>query len=449
MLQKTGIIYQYKKPSAPSAALAPIRATVDRLPIGIKPSFIEEDTIEVTYDATSLAGLLHPEPHFLEPMTLFEGSSEEDQRQAPSFKPHASILMPPPIGGKQVSSVKSLSQTIQPPSAVSKPVPSFKPLVPKFKPLVSNFPRPSVGVKPSIVHTPPPNFNLTEPLPIAINPQELQAQPTRDNSESVVTDPLIPKIMPNPQHKGDQKAAQMRMATQGVVNPNSKFQISNFKFKRFLGIALVVISLIGMSVPIIPKVRLEAMYQIDQMQSNATKLANAAHPLPPAVPVSFDPLIGPDGKRIVPVNTQFSIIIPKVGINSAVIPGVDPLDPKSYTPALLKGVAQAKTSYFPDQDGAVYLFSHSTNYQWFVKDLNAIFYNVKNLEPGDLIVVYYKNQEYTYKFVNKTIVSPSDTSYLLPITGKRMLILQTCWPPGSTTERLLIFADLVSSGQQI
>ncbi len=97
----------------------------------------------------------------------------------------------------------------------------------------------------------------------------------------------------------------------------------------------------------------------------------------------------------------------------------------------------------------MYLFSHSTNYDWFVKDLNAVFYLLKNLTDGDLIVIYYKGRQYTYKLREKRVVKPTDVSYLIPQKGTRTLILQTCWPPGSTTERLLLFADLVEEQSAI
>jgi LPXTG-site transpeptidase (sortase) family protein len=216
---------------------------------------------------------------------------------------------------------------------------------------------------------------------------------------------------------------------------------SSFFTKRVIGAALVVIALIGGTIPILPKATLEAKYQLSKIQD--TKIKNEQAHLPLSVPLVFTPLVGPDGQKITPVNTDFSLIIPKLGINSPVISGVDPFVAKDYTAALEIGVAQSKTSYLPDQDGAVYLFSHSTNYAWYVKDMNAVFYQIKDLEPGDKVILFYKGKQYTYQFINKTVTSPADTTYLLPITGKKMLILQTCWPPGSTTERLLIFADLV------
>jgi LPXTG-site transpeptidase (sortase) family protein len=233
---------------------------------------------------------------------------------------------------------------------------------------------------------------------------------------------------------------QPQIVTQPVVQ---KAQKRSFPWRPVAGVAFLAAAIIGLAIPLIPKATFEVSYFIGQKQQKAIVEEKEAKPMPQAVPLTFNPLIGPDGKEITPVNTEFSIVIPKVGINAPVIAGVDALNVKDYTQALAKGVAHAKSSYLPDQDGATYLFSHSTNYQWFVRDLNAIFYNVKNLTEGDLIVVFYKGNRYTYTYKNKAIVAPSDTTYLLPITGKKMLILQTCWPPGTTENRLLIFADLI------
>ena len=155
------------------------------------------------------------------------------------------------------------------------------------------------------------------------------------------------------------------------------------------------------------------------------------------------PLENDDGSIITPVDDQFSLIIPKISVNATVLPSVNPADPVEYNKALQKGVAHAVTSFFPDQDGTVYLFSHSTNYDWFVKDLNAVFYLLKNLEIEDKIIVMYKGTPYSYAITDKRIVAPKDISYLVPEAGAKRLILQTCWPPGSTTERLLIFADYI------
>ncbi len=243
---------------------------------------------------------------------------------------------------------------------------------------------------------------------------------------------------------------------------------------RLFGLGMVALALGGLAGPMTPRVRLEAKYALLQAQHAwpAIRTAIAARitsmetvmvavaqnkqpqpvavvPQPPAaVPAVFDPLKTPDGASIDPINKDFSLVIPKIGVNAAVIPAVNPTKPGEYLAALQKGIAHSSLSYFPNEDGTVFLFSHSTNYDWFVGDLNAVFYLLKNLEEKDMVVLFYKGTSYTYRITGKQIVDPTAVSYMAPQAGDRRLILQTCWPPGSTTQRLLIFADLVETSNE-
>lgn len=221
---------------------------------------------------------------------------------------------------------------------------------------------------------------------------------------------------------------------------------------RKLGLGIIVLALGGLTGPLTPTLRLETNYALKHAQLTIQQINKLTKdkPLPKAAPVIFNPLVTANGTPIVPINSEFSLIVPKVGINAAVIPAVNPTKPGEYMEALEKGVAHSSLSYFPDEDGTVYLFSHSTNYDWFVNDLNAVFYLLKNLETGDPIVVIYNSRRYTYRLTDKQVVPSTSVSYLVPQVGRKRLILQTCWPPGSTEERLLIFADLVEEyGTQI
>jgi len=211
-----------------------------------------------------------------------------------------------------------------------------------------------------------------------------------------------------------------------------------------IGFGIVALALGGVFRSVIPSVQMELSFYLPRIVDRVnTMWVKPAPQLPKSVPKVFTPLLDDNGNEIVPSDTNFSIIVPKIGINATVIPAVDPTSPASYDEALSKGVAHVSTSFFPNENGAVYLFSHSTNYEWFVKDLNAVFYLMKNLEAGDLVILIYKGTRYTYSITEKRIVAPDEVSYIAPIEGKKMLILQTCWPPGSTTERLLVFADLI------
>ncbi|MBI5613782.1 sortase [Candidatus Gottesmanbacteria bacterium] len=277
-------------------------------------------------------------------------------------------------------------------------------------------------------------------------------------SEGAVLTTYLPHVsdatIREPQNlKNDQKKVLERVFIQiKAKDVNKKLPTTDYPLKinhphlpRSLASALVVISLGGIIGPLIPTLRLEAGYMIDQMKTSVVQNMVPSPTLPPSAPTIFDPLVKPDGEKIEPINIDFSVIVPKVGINAAVASNVDPKSEASYLPALAKGVAHASASFLPDQDGTVYLFSHSTNYDWFVKDLNAVFYHLKSLDTGDLIVVVYKNVRYTYRLREKKVVAPNEISYLIPQHGTKTLILQTCWPPGSTAERLLIFADFIES----
>jgi LPXTG-site transpeptidase (sortase) family protein len=228
---------------------------------------------------------------------------------------------------------------------------------------------------------------------------------------------------------------------------SSPFAIQYSVFKantmlRPLASALLIVSLGGITGPLIPEIRLESLYALSRARQAVIQTISPVQALPPSAPVLFNPLVTQDGTVMTPVDSNFSVIVPKVGINAPILADVDPKKEESYLPALAKGVAHASTSFLPDQDGTVYLFSHSTNFDWFVQDLNAVFYHLKSLDAGDLIVVVYKNVRYTYRLREKKVVAPNEISYLIPQHGTRTLILQTCWPPGSTAQRLLLFADL-------
>jgi LPXTG-site transpeptidase (sortase) family protein len=212
--------------------------------------------------------------------------------------------------------------------------------------------------------------------------------------------------------------------------------------RKTIGLAVIALAFGGILRPTLPTILAEANYQKDALSASIQNKINPPQEFPQSVPVLFNPLFDQAGNPIEPVNTDFSIIVPVAGINAPVVANVDPANTEEYHEALLSGVAHAKMSYLPDQNGTVYLFSHSTNYEWYVKDLNAIFYTLKNVEPGDWIVLLYKNTRYTYQVAKKEIVAPTAVEYIQPQEGSRTLILQTCWPPGSTTERLLVFADL-------
>ena len=184
----------------------------------------------------------------------------------------------------------------------------------------------------------------------------------------------------------------------------------------YLGLSLVAVSLISLFLIYFSIFRLEVEYQ------------------------TLGPGKVSQKQNLKPKDTEFGIVIPKIRANAKVVPNVDPFNSSAYQFALTKGVAHAKGSSFPDSDGNVFLFSHSSVNFYEASKYNSIFYLLDKLEKGDQIQIYYKNKEHKYNVYDKKLVDPRDISYLKKNSDKKTLTLMTCWPPGTTFQRLLILA---------
>jgi len=145
-------------------------------------------------------------------------------------------------------------------------------------------------------------------------------------------------------------------------------------------------------------------------------------------------------ETLIPVDTDFSIVVPKIAANARIIPNVNPADEREYLEKLKLGVAHAAGTYFPGDGGNIFLFAHSTDYVWNISTYNAVFYLLYKLEAGDEINIYYKGRRYVYIVEGNAKVKPSEVEYMTQPTDTEMLTLQTCWPPGTTLQRLLVFA---------
>ncbi|OGK30037.1 hypothetical protein A3G67_00185 [Candidatus Roizmanbacteria bacterium RIFCSPLOWO2_12_FULL_40_12] len=147
---------------------------------------------------------------------------------------------------------------------------------------------------------------------------------------------------------------------------------------------------------------------------------------------------------LTPEDPQFSVVIPKIGANARILPNIDAGDENVYLPALQQGVAHAAGTAFPGEKGHIFLFAHSTDYFWNIGSYNAVFYLLYKLEKGDSVNVFFNGQRYVYKVLNKIVVNPHEVEYLTRKTNKEFLTLQTCWPPGTTLKRILVFAIRVT-----
>lgn len=215
---------------------------------------------------------------------------------------------------------------------------------------------------------------------------------------------------------------------------------------------LVAGGIVGLFVLFSPMLYVEAKYRVtamtqEQEVAGTTDIAQELQvTLPEIKTPTFSHLINDKYLKFLnPVDANFSIVIPKLAINSRVIPEVDAANRDEYSVALKKGAAHAKGTYLPGQRGRTFIFAHSTDYVWNITQFNAVFYLLKELVPGDQVHVVYQGKVFPYEVTERHIVEPSDVSYMQPETGHEELVLQTCWPPGTSAKRLIIIARPVQN----
>jgi LPXTG-site transpeptidase (sortase) family protein len=149
---------------------------------------------------------------------------------------------------------------------------------------------------------------------------------------------------------------------------------------------------------------------------------------------------------IVPYENR--IVIPKINKN---IPLVD-IDPRSGTDTtnlenifmkeLERGVVRYPGTAEPGHKGNAFIFGHSSNYPWMPGEYNQVFAMLDKLSFGDEIIVYYRQKKYVYVVKEKKIVKPGNVKSLERDENKTELSLMTCWPLGTSLNRLLVFAEL-------
>lgn len=192
------------------------------------------------------------------------------------------------------------------------------------------------------------------------------------------------------------------------------------KILNVFGNVLILVSLIFLYLTFAPVIKEEVKYQKREV----------FHQVPVA-------------KDLTPPNKNFSIVIPKIGAVAPIYANIDPFNEKEYLSILHKGVAQARGTKLPGEEGNVYLFAHSTDAFYNVGRYNAVFYLLGKLKKGDEIQIFYKGREIKYSVSEVKVVSADSVKYLGTIGGGKTLTLQTCYPPGTTIERLIVVANQV------
>lgn len=207
-------------------------------------------------------------------------------------------------------------------------------------------------------------------------------------------------------------------------------------FFIFLGITLIILSF-GSTI------YSEYHYYLDQILRTKYTLETKTSSIKKPSNL-FDELINGQQIGLQPAGKD-SIVIEKIGVSAPVIWNVSVVNEEEYFEALKKGVAHAKGKAMPGQVGNVYLFAHSSIEFWKMGPYATVFNQIRRLEVGDKIHLFYKGARFDYEIFEKQTVpgfdlTPYDAKY-----DESVLTLQTCDPPGTQLNRLIIKARLVLS----
>jgi LPXTG-site transpeptidase (sortase) family protein len=119
---------------------------------------------------------------------------------------------------------------------------------------------------------------------------------------------------------------------------------------------------------------------------------------------------------------------------------------KNFDKDLRKGVVHFPGTALPGDIGTSYISGHSSNYSFVKSDYNYVFAKLDQLKElsSFKITVYLKSGKTAtlhYVVQKSKIFKPDDQEQFIN-TAESVVALSTCWPPGTTADRLVVFGKL-------
>jgi sortase A len=216
---------------------------------------------------------------------------------------------------------------------------------------------------------------------------------------------------------------------------------------RLTSLGVLFVAIAGFLLTFGPVGYQEAKFRLSQFTSRSSGEGGPTTDNQQPIISGFGLLLGQPVEANFPSDIQdpyFWIRIPRIDASSKVVPNVDPGSRAIYLDALTQGVAHAAGTNFPGGGETIYLFSHSTDSPVNISRYNAVFYLLRELQPSDEIEIYYLGRKHLYQVTHQEILDAKDLKYFQP-GEKEQLVLQTCWPPGTTWKRLVVVAEPIST----
>ncbi|PKN94499.1 MAG: hypothetical protein CVU44_05280 [Chloroflexi bacterium HGW-Chloroflexi-6] len=222
-----------------------------------------------------------------------------------------------------------------------------------------------------------------------------------------------------------------------------------FMDRLLLGIEiLAVLGLIGIGLTFFNTMRTlnnEVAASIQQPTAQATALITAvvlpsghtppnaeggAQPNEAEIPEHLRPLVQNIANIPVPTSSPaqgIRIQIPAIGIDAPIVQG-------DGWEQLKKGVGQHIGTPNPGENGNIVLSAHNDIF-------GEIFRELDKLQPGDVIIVYTNQRQYTYVITGTQVVEPTRVEVMAP-TSNPSVTLISCYPYLIDNQRIVVSAVL-------
>lgn len=147
----------------------------------------------------------------------------------------------------------------------------------------------------------------------------------------------------------------------------------------------------------------------------------------------------------VAVNTDQSALleIPTLKIS---VPLIWTRDTKNFDKDLKNGVVHYPGTALPGEIGTSYISGHSSNYAWVKSDYNKIFATLNDLHDNETFSITVTSPDglkskFNYIVRRRGEYLPNDQAQFAN-SNQSLVALSTCWPPGTTAKRLVVFGEL-------
>jgi len=67
------------------------------------------------------------------------------------------------------------------------------------------------------------------------------------------------------------------------------------------------------------------------------------------------------------------------------------------------------------------------------------------LAIGEKIILHLGDEQFTYEVSGQDVVASNEVDFVNNLKEENLLLLQTCWPPGTSWQRLFVRASPVSA----